>query len=246
VVTDAGRIEIYTSAADAGQGHAESYRALAVGEFGFDPDLIDVIEGDTSACPDGSGTFISRGAVGVAASVFEALREVVKRDCEPGTDVTRVHDPTQVYPTGAHLAAVEIDPVDLVPRVVRYVVVENCGRLIHPDIVDGQIRGGVAMGIGEVLHEAHLYTADGQLETSTLRDYLVPLTTTVPPIEIHHHESPTPATPLGTKGVGEAGTIGAFGAVPNAVADALTTLTAEVTELPLTPERIFTAIDGNT
>jgi CO/xanthine dehydrogenase Mo-binding subunit len=140
------------------------------------------------------------------------------------------------------MAAVEIDPVDLVPRVVRYLAVEDCGHLICPDIVDGQIRGGVAMGIGEVLHEAHVYAPDGQLETCTLRDYLVPLTTTVPPIEIRHHESPTPATPLGTKGVGEAGTIGAFGAVPNAVADALTTLGVELTELPLTPERIFTAM----
>jgi carbon-monoxide dehydrogenase large subunit len=242
VVTERGRIEIYTSAADAGQGHAETYRTLAVGELGLDPDLIDVIEGDTSACPDGSGTFISRGAVGVAASVLEALREVAKRGIEPGTDVTRVHDPTQVYPSGAHLAAVEIDPVDLVPKVIRYLAVEDCGHLLCPDVVDGQIRGGVAMGIGEVLHEAHVYAADGQLETSTLRDYLVPLTTTVPPIEIRHHESPTPATPLGTKGVGEAGTIGAFGAVPNAVADALSTLGVELTELPFTPERIFTAM----
>lgn len=242
VVTDGGRIEIHTSAADAGQGHAETYRALAVGELGLDPDLIDVIEGDTASCPEGSGTFISRGAVGVAAAVLEALREVAKRDFQPGTDATRVHDPTQIYPTGAHLAVVEIDPLDLVPKVVRYLAVEDCGHLIHPEIVDGQIRGGVAMGIGEVLHEAHVYAADGQLETSTLRDYLVPFTTTVPPIEIRHHESPTPATPLGTKGVGEAGTIGAFGAVPNAVADALATLGVELTELPLSPERIFTAM----
>jgi aerobic carbon-monoxide dehydrogenase large subunit len=241
VVTNSGRIEIYTSAADAGQGHAETYRALAAGELGLEPDLIDVIEGDTASCPEGSGTFISRGAVGVAAAVLEALREVAKRDCAPGTEATRVHDPTQVYPTGAHLAAVEIDPLDLVPKVVRYLAVEDCGHLIHPEIVDGQIRGGVAMGIGEVLHEAHVYAADGQLQTSTLRDYLVPFTTTVPPIEIRHHESPTPATPLGTKGVGEAGTIGAYGAVPNAVADALSTLGIELTELPLTPERIFTA-----
>jgi carbon-monoxide dehydrogenase large subunit len=242
VVTDGGRIEIYTSAADAGQGHAETYRTLAASELGLDPNRIDVIEGDTASCPAGSGTFISRGAVGVAAAVVEALREVAKRDCEPGTDVTRVHDPTQVYPAGAHLAAVQIDPLDLVPRVVRYLAVEDCGHLIHPEIVDGQIRGGVAMGIGEVLHEAHLYAADGHLETSTLRDYLVPFTTTVPPIEIHHHESPTPATPLGTKGVGEAGTIGAFAAVPNAVSDALSTLGVELTELPFTPERIFAGL----
>jgi carbon-monoxide dehydrogenase large subunit len=211
------------------------------------PDRIDVIEGDSARCPAGSGTFISRGAVGVAACVVEVLREVAKHDCEPGTDVTHVHDPTQVYPSGAHLAAVEIDPADFVPKVVYYLAVEDCGRIINPDVVDGQIRGGVAMGIGEVLHEAHRYSADGQLQTTTLRDYLLPLTTTVPDIEVRHREAPTPATPLGTKGVGEAGTIGAFGAVPNAVADALADLAIEVTELPHTAEQIFatmTSVSG--
>ena len=241
VVTPDGRIEIYTSAADAGQGHADTYRVLAATELGISPDRIDVIEGDSELCPEGSGTFISRGAVGVAACVLEALREVAKRDLEPGTDVTHVHDPSQVYPSGAHLAAVEIDPDSLVSRVVRYLAVEDCGRILHPEVVDGQIRGGVAMGIGEVLHEAHRYSPDGRLETTTLRDYLVPLTTTIPHIEIRHRESPTTATPLGSKGVGEAGTIGAFGAVSNAVADALAPLGIALTQLPYGPEQIFAA-----
>lgn len=242
VVTDDGRIEIYTSAADAGQGHAETYRALAADELGLDPDIIDVIEGDTSVCPEGSGTFISRGAVGVAACVVEALRDVAKKGCQPGTEATHVHDPNQVYPIGAHLAAVEIDPTTLVPKVVEYQAVEDCGRIVHRDVVDGQIRGGIAMGIGEVLYESHAYSADGQLMTTTLSDYLLPLANTVPPIDIQHVESPTPATPLGTKGVGEAGTIGAFGAVANAVSDAVAPLGAELTDLPYTPERIFAAI----
>jgi carbon-monoxide dehydrogenase large subunit len=241
VVTTDGRIEIYTSAADAGQGHADTYRLLAATEFGIKPDIVDVIEGDSELCPEGSGTFISRGAVGVAACVVEALREVVDRGLEPGTDVTRVHDPSQVYPSGAHLAAVEVDPNTFVPRVVRYLAVEDCGRILHPEVVDGQVRGGVAMGIGEVLHEAHRYSPDGSLETTTLRDYLLPLTTTVPDIEVRHRESATEATPLGSKGVGEAGTIGAFGAVSNAVADALAPLGIELTQLPFGPEQIFTA-----
>jgi aerobic carbon-monoxide dehydrogenase large subunit len=247
VVTEDGRIEVYTSAADAGQGHADAYRTLAAVELGLNPDRIDVIEGDSARCPAGSGTFISRGAVGVAACVLEVLRGVAKHDCAPGTDVTHVHDPTQVYPCGVHLAAVEMDPADLVPRVVHYLAVEDCGRIIDPEVVDGQVRGGVAMGIGEVLYEAHRYSPDGQLQTATLRDYHLPLTTTVPDIEVRHHESPTPATPLGTKGVGESGTIGAFGAVPNAVADALAELGVELTELPHTGEQIFatmTSVSG--
>jgi carbon-monoxide dehydrogenase large subunit len=241
VVTAQGRVEIYTSAADAGQGHADMYRALAQQELDLRPEEVDVIEGDTALCPDGSGTFISRGAVGVVASVVEALRKAAKQDLEPGTDVTHVHDPSQVYPCGAHLAVVEIDPVGLVPHVVRYVVIEDCGRVLDRDLVEGQVRGAVAMGIGEVLLEEHAYSEDGQLLTVSLRHYLPPLAPNVPPVEIHHLESPSPSTALGSKGVGEAGTIGAFGAIANAVADAVGTFGAELTELPYSPERIYSA-----
>jgi aerobic carbon-monoxide dehydrogenase large subunit len=242
VVTAQGRVEIYTSAADAGQGHADTYRALAERELGLRPEEVEVIQGDTALCPDGSGTFISRGAVGVVASVVEALRKAAKQDLEPGTDVTHVHDPSQVYPCGAHLAVVEIDPVGLVPHLMRYVVIEDCGRMLDRDLVDGQVRGAVAMGIGEVLLEEHTYAEDGQLLTASLRHYLPPLAPDVPPVEIHHLESPSPDTTLGSKGVGEAGTIGAFGAIANAVADAVGTSGMELTELPYSPERIYSAI----
>jgi carbon-monoxide dehydrogenase large subunit len=142
----------------------------------------------------------------------------------------------------AHLAVVEIDPVGLVPHVLRYVVVEDCGRVIDDTLAEGQVRGGVAMGFGEVLLEEHAYAEDGQLQTASLRHYLVPLAPDVPPVEIHHIESPSPNTALGSKGVGEAGTIGAFGAVTNAVADALGPPGAELTALPYSPSRIFSAI----
>ncbi len=241
VVSADGRVQIYTSAADAGQGHAATYRALALDELGLLAEQVDVIEGDTARCPEGSGTFISRGAVGVVASVAEALRKAAKEGLEPGTDVTHVHDPSQVYPSGAHLAVVEVDPVSRVPHVVRYVVVEDCGRVLDRDLVDGQVRGAVAMGIGEVLLEEHAYSVDGQLLTSSLRRYLPPLAPDVPAIETHHLESPSPDTALGSKGVGEAGTIGAFGAVANAVADALGAAGARLTQLPYSPERIFAA-----
>jgi carbon-monoxide dehydrogenase large subunit len=204
-----------------------------------------VIEGDTSLCPEGSGTFISRGAVGVVESVLEALRMAAKEDLQPGTDVTHVHDPSQVYPCGAHLAVVEVDPIGLVPRVVRYVAVEDCGRVISGDLVDGQVRGGVAMGIGEVLLEEHIYSDEGQLLTASLRTYLVPLARDVPQIETHHVESPSPSTALGSKGVGEAGTIGAFGAIASAVADAVGRRGTGLAELPYSPDRIFSAIRGD-
>jgi aerobic carbon-monoxide dehydrogenase large subunit len=242
VVTEAGRIEIYTSAAEAGQGHAEAYRELAAGRLGLRPEQIDVIEGDTDLCPDGTGTFASRGAVGVAESVIQALRKAVEQDLVPGTDVTHVHDPSQVYPCGAHLTVVEVDPVGLVPRALRYVAVEDCGVIIHAGQVDEQVLGGVATGVGDVLLEEHRYSTDGQILTASLLDYLLPLASDVPPVEVHHLTSPGPTTSLGSKGVGEAGTVGAFGAVANAVADAVRPLGAELTELPYSPDRIFAAL----
>jgi carbon-monoxide dehydrogenase large subunit len=244
-VTAEGRVEIYTSAADAGQGHAETYRALAEIELGVPREQVDVIEGDTALCPEGSGTFISRGAVGVVESVVDAMRKAAKEELAPGTDVSHVHDPSQVYPCGAHVAVVEIDPIGLVPHVVRYVAVDDCGRVIDRALVEGQIRGAVAMGIGEVLLEEHTYSGDGQLQTTSLRHYLPPLAVDVPGVEIHHLESPSPNTALGSKGIGEAGTIGAFGSVSNAVADAMGSPAVEITDLPHSSNRIFSAIAGS-
>lgn len=241
-VTAEGRLEIYTSAADAGQGHADTYRRLAELEVGLPPEQVDVIEGDTDLCPEGTGTFASRGAVGVASSVAQALRRAAEQDLLPGTDLTVVHDPTQVFPSGAHLAVVEVDPVGLVPRVIRYVAVEDCGTIIHPELVDEQVRGGVATGIGDVLLEEHVYSEDGQILSATLLDYLPPLAPDVPEIEIHHLSSPSPRSQVGSKGVGEAGTIGAFGAVANAVADAVRPLGAELGDLPYSPARIFESL----
>jgi carbon-monoxide dehydrogenase large subunit len=241
-VLEGGRLIIHTSAADAGQGHAETYRGLAARELGVPPEHVEVVEGDTDLCPHGSGTFASRGAVGVVESVVAALRAVAERDLAPGTDVTITTEPEQVYPSGAHLAVVEVDPVTLVPAVTRYVAVEDCGVVLEPQLVEGQVRGGVAMGIGNVLLEEHVYSEDGQPLTTTMLDYLVPLAVDVPPVEIHHLEKPSPSTVLGSKGVGEAGTIGAHGAVANAVADAVRPLGARLRRLPYSPARIHEAL----
>ncbi|HLQ62923.1 MAG TPA: xanthine dehydrogenase family protein molybdopterin-binding subunit [Candidatus Acidoferrales bacterium] len=244
-VLEGGRVQVSTSAASAGQGHAESYRAVAARELGLRPEQVDVVEGDTDLCPEGSGTFASRGAVGVLDSLVAALRVAAEQDLQPGTDVTRTADPTQVFPSGAHLAAVEVDPGTFHARVTRYLAVEDCGTPVEPRVVEGQVRGGVAMGIGNVLFERCAYDAGGQPLTASLLDYLVPLATDVPEVEMEHLESPSPATLLGSKGVGEAGTIGAWGAVANAVADAVAPLGARLTELPLRPGTIFAALGEN-
>jgi carbon-monoxide dehydrogenase large subunit len=127
--------------------------------------------------------------------------------------------------------------------VLRYVALEDCGTVVDGEAVSGQVRGGVAMGIGKVLLEEAVYGDDGQLQSATLLDYLVPVAADVPEVEMEHLESPSPKTRLGSKGVGEAGTIGAFGAVANAVADALAPLGAELSRLPYSPNRLFQAVE---
>ncbi|MBJ7599374.1 xanthine dehydrogenase family protein molybdopterin-binding subunit [Candidatus Nephthysia bennettiae] len=241
-VTEEGRIEVYTSSVEIGQGHLETCRRVVVQELGVPASRVDVIAGDSDACPPGTGAFVSRGAVGVLDALVRAVREAAERDLQPGTDLSVAVDPEQVFPAGAHLAVVEVDPVSYVPRVVRYVAVEDCGTLVDPESVAGQVRGGVAMGIGKVLLEEAVYAADGQFQTATLLDYLVPVAPDVPSIEMEHLQSPSPKTLLGSKGVGEAGTIGAFGAVANAVADAVVPLGAELARLPYSPARIFEAV----
>jgi carbon-monoxide dehydrogenase large subunit len=242
-VSEAGRIEIYTSGAEAGQGHPETFRLLAARELGVDAALVDVVEGDTDSCPPGSGTFVSRGAVGGFTSLVEALREVAEKDLAPGLDVTRSVDPTQVYPSGAHLAVVEVDVTGCVPRVIAYHAVEDCGVIVNHAAAEEQVRGGIAMGLGGVLLEEFAYSREGQPLSSTLLDYLVPLATDVPSeLRLEHIESPSPSTALGSKGVGEGGTIGAFAAVANAVADALAPLGVTLTDLPYSPAALFAAI----
>jgi carbon-monoxide dehydrogenase large subunit len=121
-------------------------------------------------------------------------------------------------------------------RILRHVVAHDCGRVVNPLMVDGQIQGGVAQGIGTALHEALVHDAAGQLVTGTLMDYPLPRADEVPPVEIVHLESPSPSTVGGFKGVGENGTIGAPAALGNAIADALAGI--GVTELPLTADRV--------
>jgi carbon-monoxide dehydrogenase large subunit len=129
-------------------------------------------------------------------------------------------------------------------RVERFAVAEDCGRLVNPLIVDGQVHGGVAQGIGAALYEEVVYDAQGQITSASLVDYLVPSACEIPPMQVMHLESVSPTTLGGFRGMGEGGTIGAPAAVANAVADALSTLGIEINELPATPERLFRLIEA--
>src|SRR3970282_2182285 len=137
------------------------------------------------------------------------------------------------------MAVVEVDRETFHVRILRYLVAEDCGRIINPLVVDGQVHGGVAQGVGAALLEEIVYDGEGQLLTGTLMDYLVPTASEVPAMEVHHVETPSPTTLGGFRGMGEGGTIGAPAALANAVADALSDLGIEINELPITPERLF-------
>jgi carbon-monoxide dehydrogenase large subunit len=160
-------------------------------------------------------------------------------------EATRLYDP-QLGTTSCatHAAVVEIDPETYRVDVLRYVVAEDCGTVINPMIVDGQVHGGVAQGIGAALFEEIVYDPEGQLLTANLADYLVPSACEIPMIEVSHIEAQSPTTLGGFRGMGEGGTIGAPAAIANAVADALAPLGIEVTELPLTPERLHRLVAG--
>ena len=160
-------------------------------------------------------------------------------ESEPGLEVRCSYDPPAACCSAAtHLAVVEVDPDTNQVIVLRYVVAEDCGPMVNQQVVEGQIRGGIAQGLGIALLEDLVYDDQGQLLTTTLMDYLVPGSDDVPNIEIVHMETPSPWSVAGLKGVGESGTIGAPAAIVNAVLDAIGHHPNEV-KLPLTRERIF-------
>jgi CO/xanthine dehydrogenase Mo-binding subunit len=135
-----------------------------------------------------------------------------------------------------HAAIVETDPLTAEIKVVRYVVVHDCGKLINPMIVEGQIHGGVAQGIGGALYERMAYDADGQLQNASFMDFLMPYATEVPRIETGHLETPSPLNPLGIKGAGEAGVIPVSAVIASALEDAEG---IEIDRMPISPSELF-------
>jgi len=164
---------------------------------------------------------------------------------DPGLDASAyVHVTQSTYSSGAHAAVVEVDVDTGAVRVLRYVAVDDCGTMINPMVVDGQIHGGVAHGIGNAFLEEIVYDDAGQLVTGTLMEYALPRAADVPSLEVGHVVTPSPLNPLGVKGAGEGGTLPAPAAIANAVADALRPLGGELTEMPLTRERLWRRIQA--
>jgi carbon-monoxide dehydrogenase large subunit len=162
---------------------------------------------------------------------------------EPGLEGTAFFTPeSECYGFGAHVACVEIDRDTGQVQLQRLVLVDDCGNVLNPLLVEGQVLGGVAQGLGQALFEQVVYTPDGQLQTGSLGDYAVPRAGDMPLLSnlvLGHTVTPSPLNPLGVKGVGEAGTVGAPAAVANAVVDALAPLGINHVDMPFTAEKIW-------
>ena len=162
---------------------------------------------------------------------------------EPGFSETAAFTPPAVtFPNGCHVCEVEIDPHTGAVRIVRHTVVDDVGRIVNPMLVKGQIHGGVVQGLGQGLFESLVYDESGQLLAGSFMDYAMPRAEDVPAFDVDSYEVPTRVNPLGAKGVGEAGTVGALPALMNAVNDALAPLGVRHLDMPLTAERVWRAI----
>jgi carbon-monoxide dehydrogenase large subunit len=171
------------------------------------------------------------------------LAHNIPQGMEPGLEATSFYDPSNfTFPFGAHVAAVEVDPETGRVKLLRYVAVDDVGRVINPMIVDGMVHGGIAQGVGQALWEHGVYSDDGQLLAATMMDYALPTAGQLPSYETERTVTPSPVNPLGIKGAGETGTIAATPTVANAVIDALAGLGVTHIDMPLTPERIWTAV----
>lgn len=165
----------------------------------------------------------------------------------PGLEEQAVYDPPELtFPYATHVAVLEVDPETGGIAWCRYVVVHDCGTIINPTVVEGQIHGGIAQGIGGAILEEFAYGEDGQPLATTFMDYLLPTATDVPGIEIEHTESPSPANVRGIKGMGEGGAIAPPAAVGNAIADALRPFGVKVSETPLSPARVWQLVQEAT
>ncbi|MCI0401994.1 MAG: molybdopterin-dependent oxidoreductase, partial [Acidobacteria bacterium] len=162
---------------------------------------------------------------------------------EPGLEGTHFFEPSNfTFPFGAHVLSVEVDPETGEIKLEKYVAVDDCGKVINPLLVEGQVHGGIVQAMGQALWEEVVYNEDGQLVTGSLMDYAIPKAEQIPEMILDRTVTPSPVNPMGVKGVGEAGTIGATPAIVNAVCDALAPFGIRNLDMPLKAERIWNAI----
>jgi carbon-monoxide dehydrogenase large subunit len=214
---------------------------IAAHQWEANPDDVEYKDGKIQVKGDPSKS-LSTAEVGFMA--FRGINLPV--DVEPGLDATRRFEPPNfVYPFGAHVCVVEVDSETGEVTILKYVAVDDCGPIINPLIVEGQVHGGLAQGISQALFEEAVYDENGQLTSGTFMDYAIPHAEQLIEFTTGHTETTTPVNPLGIKGVGEAGTIGSTPCVVNAVMDALAPFGVTHLDMPLRPEKLYNAMHAH-
>jgi aerobic carbon-monoxide dehydrogenase large subunit len=190
--------------------------------------------------PDADGKHVTIQDVALAAHIARDIPPGM----EPGLSATHFFEPSNfTFPFGTHIAVVEIDRETGDVKFLRYIAVDDCGKVINPMLVEGQVHGGIVQSIGQAMYEEIVYDEQGQLMTGTLMDYAVPKAAMSPWFELDRTETPSPVNPLGVKGVGEAGTIGATPAIVNAIVDALKPFGVRHLDMPVRPEKVWRIIN---
>jgi len=220
-------------------------KAAAAAATGTSDPVVPVGEAPAGALPEPQTegkSSLTIQEIALAAHVAKDLPP----DTEPGLSATYFFEPKNfTFPFGTHIAVVEIDRDTGDIKFLKYVAVDDCGKVINPLLVDGQVHGGIVQSIGQAMYEEVVYDEQGQLLTGTLMDYAVPRASHVPEFELDRTETPSPVNPLGVKGVGEAGTIGATPAIVNAIVDALAPFGVTHIDMPVKPETVWRIIKGH-
>lgn len=240
----ANKIAAHMLQADASRLAFESgrYSLQAAAAAGVSEPVVPVGEapaGAMSGPQTGGRSSVTIQEVALAAHLAKELPP----DTEPGLSATYFFEPKNfTFPFGTHVCVVEIDKETGETKFLRYVAVDDCGKVINPMLVDGQVHGGIVQSIGQALYEEVVYDEQGQLITGELMDYALPKASQVPWLETDRTETPSPVNPLGIKGVGEAGTIGATPAIVNAIVDALSPYGVKHLDMPVRPENVWKLI----
>ncbi|MEM0907766.1 MAG: xanthine dehydrogenase family protein molybdopterin-binding subunit [Pseudomonadota bacterium] len=242
-----GTAVVATGGSSQGHGRRTAFAQIAADALNLPLSAITVECGSTRTCPPGIGALASRSTAIGGSAVQRACNAVMEKktaanQAEPITAEVVYQADAEAWGSGAALIMLRIDAETGVPTITRAASIDDAGVVVNPMMVDGQIRGGFAQGVGEALLEAIVYDEEGQLLTGSLMDYAVPRAIDVPPLHIEAFPNPTPCNLLGAKGVGEAGTISAPAAILNAAYDALSPLGHPQLTLPLGSEQLWRAI----
>jgi aerobic carbon-monoxide dehydrogenase large subunit len=238
-----GKVYVYSGVSSQGQGHQTTLAQICAEHLGVRFSDVVVKIGDSDVIEKSIGTYAARVLVmagNAVAQAAQAVRALIEAGADELEATSFYHNQRPAYANGTYAAVVEVSTETGTVKILRHALAHDCGVRVNPQVVDGQIYGGVAQGIGEILFEEVRYDESGKLLTNSLRDYLLPTTVTVPPLMLEHLETPSPFNPLGVKGAGEGGVVPVAPAITAAVENALDRA-VQLKHKPIRPEDLLLA-----